>query len=412
VDWFLTVAFLAILVAVPMIQGMSELIRGESVSIRTLFRQAPTKENLRRLERQLEDESRVGKALRPFFQGVSLRLVRRGNEKVLVGRKGWLFYRPSLDALVRSGDLAAASSSPRPGTASLAGLGQTGWRRQRGASAEEALSVGPEEAIRDFHAALQAHGVTLILLPVPGKETIYPEYLIPHYQTSAGPPINGQVTALFAALRAQGVIVFDPTDLLWEAKEESSEPLYLSQDTHWSPAGMAGVARSLAQFMRESGDLPPASAQTYDIQPAVVENRGDLYDMLGLPALLSTFPPTRVVVEQVFRKDTGQLYQPPSEAPVLLLGDSYSNVFSTPDLQWGEAAGLTEHLAWHLGMGVEVIALNDGGVNGSRQRLARSPALLQDKQWVIWQFTVRDLTLDPSRWKRIPLRPPDGGRHG
>ncbi|NCQ27998.1 MAG: hypothetical protein GW802_11285, partial [Armatimonadetes bacterium] len=56
--------------------------------------------------------------------------------------------------------------------------------------------------------------------------------------------------------------------------------------------------------------------------------------------------------------------------------------------------------------GVDVIALNDGGVNGCRQQLARRPAMLAGKRLVIWQFATRDFTLKAGEWKKIPVRLP------
>jgi len=88
------------------------------------------------------------------------------------------------------------------------------------------------------------------------------------------------------------------------------------------------------------------------------------------------------------------------------LGDSFTNIYSDPSLKWGESAGLAEHLAYHLQTGVDVIALNDGGVNGCRQQLARRPAMLAGKRLVIWQFATRDFTLKAGEWKKIPVRLP------
>lgn len=375
--------FLLFIAAVPLVQVVSEVRHHRPIQALDVFKQVPTLENLQAYERALERGSVAARAIRPYTQWLWTRFTRRGNEKVVVGLDGWLFYRPSVDHLVGPGFL----PSPSEGNPHL--------------PEGDALT-----AILLFRDSLRAHGVDLLLLPVPGKETLYPEHLSPGYPAAAGPPANPDTARFLAALRRSGVAVFDPTGLLWQAKGQSTEPLYLPLDTHWSPRGLALVARRLADRIRQGGYLNGIRPVRYRVERVAVENRGDLYDMLDLPPRANSFRSTRVVIEQVIRQDSGELCRPDPSSPVLLLGDSFTNVFSDPSLGWGEAAGLAEHLALELGIGLDVIALNDGGVNGSRERLARRPAALVGKRLVLWQFAARDLTAKAGEWKRIPLPPP------
>lgn len=379
----LVVAFLVFIFAVPLFQMATDLLHRRPPQALEVFRQKPTLENIQAYEKELERESTVMDATRPYMQWLFTRLSGRGNEKVVTGKDGWLFYRPSLNHVFHPGFMGAAAGIPK-----------------------DAPEGDPLSSILMFRDSLKAHGVDLLLVPVPGKEMIYPEYLVPGYRLTEGPPRNADTDAFQAELDRQGVSIFDPTRILWDAKPMAETPLYLPMDTHWSPGGMSVVAQALAAEVSRRGlgeGAPPVCLQAVR---QTVENRGDIYDMLDLPKEKPLFTPTRVTVQQVRDASTGEPYRPVMEAPVLLLGDSFTNVFSDPTLGWGETAGLGEHLALHLGFGVDVIALNDGGVNGSRARLARMPALLEGKRLVIWQFATRDLTDKARAWKRIRLRPP------
>jgi len=89
---------------------------------------------------------------------------------------------------------------------------------------------------------------------------------------------------------------------------------------------------------------------------------------------------------------------------VVLLGDSFTNIYSVAGLGWGDHAGLAEQLALRLGRRIDVIALNDGGVNTSRASLCRRPRPLEGKRLVIWQFAARDLVLANGNWKTMRIR--------
>ena len=62
-------------------------------------------------------------------------------------------------------------------------------------------------------------------------------------------------------------------------------------------------------------------------------------DMLKLPEGQTLFLPQTVSVHQVI-DGAGQPWEPDPEADVLLLGDSFTNMFSLDQMGWGETAGL------------------------------------------------------------------------
>jgi alginate O-acetyltransferase complex protein AlgJ len=99
---------------------------------------------------------------------------------------------------------------------------------------------------------------------------------------------------------------------------------------------------------------------------------------------------------------------------VLLLGDSFTNVFSLEPMGWGEGAGLGPQLARALGRDVDVLAQNDSGAFATRQllwnALAGGEDRLAGKQVVVWEFASRELAVGnwkPLDWARA--RPEAGG---
>ena len=130
----------------------------------------------------------------------------------------------------------------------------------------------------------------------------------------------------------------------------------------------------------------------------------DRYDLLGLPPFLTLVSDEEVEIRRVVDR-ARRLWQPDESAEILLLGDSFTNVYSMPELGWGEGAGLAEQLAANLGRPVDKIAVNAGGAYGARERLVGELAAGRDrlagKKIVVWQFAQRELAV--GDWKILPL---------
>jgi hypothetical protein len=101
-------------------------------------------------------------------------------------------------------------------------------------------------------------------------------------------------------------------------------------------------------------------------------------------------------------------------AEVLVLGDSFTNIYSMEELGWGTSAGLAEQLAFALQRPVDRIAQNDAGSNATRRllsrELARGTDRLAGKKVVVWQFAMRELAF--GDWPLLPMEvgsPPPAG---
>jgi alginate O-acetyltransferase complex protein AlgJ len=167
---------------------------------------------------------------------------------------------------------------------------------------------------------------------------------------------------------------------------------------------MQAVVDELAEFIGRHCPLPAAEPAELTERKLLVESAGDIAAMLHLPERQALFPLQRVTIGQVVQADD-RLWEPDKTADILLLGDSFTNIYSLAEMRWGTAAGLAERLSFALRRPVDRLAQNDGGAHAVRQALAQQIARGNDrlagKRIVIWQFAARELA--SGDWKRVPL---------
>jgi hypothetical protein len=334
--------------------------------------------SLHGFEDRLEEESWILDRLLPPLQPVLVGRLGMANEQVYPGRDGWLFYRPAVDYLTGPGFLTREAQEARRGM---------------GAEWEEPIEPDPLPALLGLHRQLAARGIRLLVVPVPVKASIHPERLSPR---PARPPLQNPSFGDFVAqLEAEGIPVLDLGPVLAEAAREGG-PQYLETDTHWTPEAMERAAAAVAGRVRPL--LPPGPGPAWRLEERSVTGTGDLVRMLKLPEARRQ----EVRVRQVLAPG-GSPWRPDPGADVLLLGDSFTNVFSQPDLGWGSGAGFAEHLSRRLGRPVDRIAVNAGGAHASRQALARQLAAGEDrlagKRLVIYELAARELAA--GDWRRL-----------
>jgi hypothetical protein len=376
-------AFLVFIYAIPIGQAVLEKKDGQDILIADLFRHAPTRAHLKQFEDDLEQASYPKAWTQPRLQEALTRWGRVGNKKAVVGRSGWLYYKPGITYV---------GGPPFLDPAILEG-------RERASldAGEPPVAADPRVAILAFHRALAARGIELVVLPMPDKAMLQPFEL--HGRGDArAVPRNPDYDRFVNDLRAAGVAVFDPTP----ARLTPGEPArYLEQDTHWTPAWMETVAADLARFVGQTLPAPAAAAKLTRVEQPV-SRVGDIVDMLKLTDGQTVFPPRTVTIHQV-RDAAGAEWEPDPKGDVLLLGDSFSNIYSLDQMGWGSAAGFGPQLAFALGRGVDVIAQNDSGAFATRQALARElagdPRRLAGKRVVIWEFASRELGV--GDWKPV-----------
>lgn len=347
----------------------------------------PSSEQILEVEEQWEEDSVVGEALLPPLQSLML-AIGQGNEKAYAGRDGWLYYRSDFDHVVGRPFLDSSVMQ----------------RRTKLAGSAKAPQPDPVKGVVHFRDQLAKRGIELIVMPMPLKPTVHPEFLSTRYTANSKLLQNPSYEEFKLRLTNSGIAVFDPSDLLAAAKSnQPNQPLYLKTDTHWTPQAMESTAAKLAVFARETTTLQEPQPDLFTTAEKTIESLGDIATMFKLPAGQNTFPFEQVSLRQVLVG--GQLWRPAADAEVLFLGDSFANIYSLEPMGWGESAGFVEHLSLALGLPVDAITRNDGGSHATREMLAhemkRGTDRLKGKKLVIWEFAARELS--SGDWKELTM---------
>lgn len=265
-----------------------------------------------------------------------------GRRGVLVGKDGWLFSREEFEA---------ALTAPANLDKARAGL----------------------ETVRD---TLAAAGVKLVLVPLPAKVDIYRE----HNEAGAIPDDLAKLYADFISIaKGLGIETVDARDALVSGRDKAQ--LFLSTDTHWTPAGAALVADAIGRDLGKGGEDFTLTAST----PQARE--GDLAKFIvtgGLAPLVGLGPETVVPVTAAASTaaPATDIFGP-SSIPYALVGTSYS-----ANALWS----FSESLKHALGADVLNLAEEGKGPVAPMQAFLASATLRESPpQTVIWEFPVRYL---------------------
>jgi alginate O-acetyltransferase complex protein AlgJ len=339
----------------------------------------PRAAELKAAEKAIESESVVSAWLLPHVQSVLTGKLRAGNEQVYLGRDAWLFYRPDVDYITGPPFLDASQMRHRA-------------RVNR-------VQPDPMKAIVDFRNQLAVRGIDLIAMPVPMKPGIDGNKFSARAEESA-PLHNASFTEFKARLENAGVRVFDPGPSMMRRKAGAS--FYLESDTHWRPETMEFAAENLAALIPPSTSTQRAPLKVTEKE---INGLGDIARMLRLPPSQNLYRPEKVTIHEVLPGNA--LWRPSNNADILLLGDSFSNIFSLDALGWGESAGFAEHLSRALGgRPLDCILRNSDAAFATREILSRDLARGRDrlagKKLVVWEFAARELAF--GDWKMIEMK--------
>ena len=391
----LLICFLAVIAGVPVTQTCIELARHERVQATDVFRYEPTAMNLRQFEHTLEAKSWFQQQLRPQLQRFLFATLNDTGAKGVLGRNRWLFYRPDLRYLVQPDRLEADQ--------------------------------------------LKERGITLVVMPVPGKPSVYPD-LVTWRAAGMERQFRSPTLELIEALQRQGVVTVDLFAAFQAAREsggltKNTGELYLAHDTHWTPLGAQTAAQAVGAKLRVMS-FAPATKKEFRTQGVAVTRWGDMLDMMQIPGLRATFALETVQCLQVLDPALGPMVPGPSDRPgtycypgqqatVLVLGDSFCRIYQYSEPQsLGEmpaaaatprsgesgakrllpgSAGFISHLALALKSPVDAIVSDGGATTDVRRKLSTNPEILEGKQVVVWEFVERDIALGVEGWEDVGL---------
>jgi len=207
------------------------------------------------------------------------------SSKVVLGKDDWLFYSDSIN------DYQGLSPLTEEQLQSMA------------------------KNLKEQRDWLAERGIYDLVVIVPNKETIYPEYL-PDYFRRYNQETRLDQLMNFLELNSD-VKILDLRDVLLQAKTQY--PVYYHTDTHWNKYGaFVGYSEILKQLSNVFPDLQSPSTSDYDVTVRSYLGNGDLAGMLTMGG---TFHEQGA--EVVFKGNESAIQKKPEGA--LMFGDSFYN---------------------------------------------------------------------------------------
>jgi len=194
-------------------------------------------------------------------------------DKLIVGKDGWFFLND------------AAAVGQYQGTAQLGDDELATWQRVL-------------EQRRDW---LAEQGSAFVLVLVPNKHQVYPEYMPDRLPRIAADEQHGQLVRYLKA--HSDLVVVDLMPTLLQAKEE--QRVYHKTDTHWNDLGAyAGYEEILAASAR----VLPQFASV--IEPVAVKTEVSLENGIGLTAMVG--------LKEIYREEVFKLVKQDPQALILM----------------------------------------------------------------------------------------------
>jgi hypothetical protein len=354
-------------------------------------------DHLRSFEAELE-AAPYATAIRQWMQQRLTAGFREGNSKTVIGKEGRMYYQAGIDCLVGYGPL-----KPEPDSVMK--------------NPDRAIWTPPIPVITKFAAQLKERGIELMIVPVPVKSMIYPEDI--GRGDWEKPVHHRDQEALYKKLRDAGIELVDLSDLFWTMKK--TDEVFLRQDTHWSQLAMQKAAAAVADKIKSKPwfDLEKADLQTLQTQ-AERQHMGDLVEMLNLAEPKDLFQVEAQQLTMIRAADKGGELSGSRQSPIVLLGDSFVNIYNDPGIGFGETdgkppsenksespigAGFAQHLALALQTPLDVYTANGGGATQVRKDFADQPDNeVRAKKIVVWVLASRDLLLSETPGVRAGIR--------
>lgn len=262
-------------------------------------------------------------------------------------------------------------------------------------SAQDSLH-NPLPRMVELKQYLDSLGIQLLVVPVPVKEEVYADKLVPGTRADLCVNVNGR--EFIREMLTAGIDVLDLYPALMSARASDEPPHYSYQrfDTHWALPGMLAAMEQLATRVTQYSWYAESGAQPGSLvmKDTLTLREGDL--VAHLPdAEKSKYPADTLAAMKVFKGENA--YKGGKNAPILLMGDSFTGVFESVDQKSGGPGSL---LAYATGLDVQV-ATSWGGGPGVRSRMMKMQKDLAAKRLVIYMMTARDFWQSPMEWDAL-----------
>jgi alginate O-acetyltransferase complex protein AlgJ len=289
----------------------------------------------------------------------------------LEGMDGWLFFRKSFEYMLgKDYTLQSPEKNPLP-------------------------------HLIDFNNYLKAKNVNLLFVVVPNKEEVYYDKINASLPAPNVKYVNSYSRKILSDLQNAGIEVIDLLPQFIEARKNDSsgnEYLYQLHDTHWTNRGLQIAAGMIADRIKQYCWYSGIDKGTFIVKDTSFERQGDIVERIP-EQNRPKYPAVRLQAQQVYTSDTTLYKGNNANAPIMLIGDSFTGVFESVDCK---GAGVGAHIAQKTGVPVEIITSWGGGP------LVRSKAMrvreknLPGKKLVIYMMVARDLYNYSQNWDKFP----------
>lgn len=251
----------------------------------------------------------------------------------------------------------------------------------------------PLPRLLELKKYLDSENIQLLVVPIPVKEEIYADKLVPGTPADRCVNVNGR--EFIREMLTAGIDVLDLYPALMAARA-GDEPLHYSYqryDTHWALPGMLAALEQLAARVTQYSWYASSGAQpgSLQMQETSTVREGDL--VAHLPdAEKPKYAADTLAAMKVFKGS--EPYKGGKNAPILLMGDSFTGVFESVDQKSGGPGSL---LAYATGLDVQVVT-SWGGGPGVYHRMMKMKKDMQSKRLVIYMMTARDFWQSPMEW--------------
>ena len=251
----------------------------------------------------------------------------------------------------------------------------------------------PLPRLLELKKYLDSENIQLLVVPIPVKEEIYADKLVPGTPADRCVNVNGR--EFIREMLTAGIDVLDLYPALMAARAGDEPPHYSYQryDTHWALPGMLAALEQLAARVTQYSWYASSGAQpgSLQMQETSTVREGDL--VAHLPdAEKPKFAADTLAAMKVFKGS--EPYKGGKNAPILLMGDSFTGVFESVDQKSGGPGSL---LAYATGLDVQVVT-SWGGGPGVYHRMMKMKKDMQSKRLVIYMMTARDFWQSPMEW--------------
>ncbi|HEX2955540.1 MAG TPA: hypothetical protein VHO70_01840 [Chitinispirillaceae bacterium] len=307
-----------------------------------------------------------------FLNGISKWVSTFPKEQMgLEGMDGWLFFRKSFEYMLGKDYTAQAPEK------------------------------NPLPHLVDFNNYLKEKNVNLLFVIVPNKEEVYFDKINLSLPAPDVKYVNSYGRKILFDLQKAGIEVIDLLPQFIEERENDStgsEYLYQLQDTHWTNRGLQIAAEMIADRIKQYSWYGEIEKSKFIVKDTNFARLGDIVERLPEKNRLK-YPAVRFQAQQVYTNESTLYNGNNADAPIMLIGDSFTGVFESVDCK---GAGVGAHIAHKTSIPVEIITSWGGGPLVRNKAMRVREKNLPNKKLVVYMMVARDLYNYSQNWDKFP----------